>query len=242
MYNNELISYSIGFFMPRVPSKKPAKRRVKAVVSAGRILEIRPVNENRLRPGVTPSLAVLLLVSIGSIAVAAFAFQKLAAVMGYADQTANQLATVRQEAADLKDRVANFETLRLLAAKTAVSTTPESALPANLVWLDYASKNISLQYPQGFTLLKATSVYPALVIKNDAGRIEIFRTKDFPGGTRPGGCVTDGYLTDQRELGKPSPVECRTVATYDVWIYYPSDDKVTKAILDQIASTIKVLR
>lgn len=229
--------------MPRALSKKSSKRRAKAPAPAGRILEMRPVAENRLRSGLTPGLIVLLLVTIGSIAVAAFAFQKLAVVIGYADATASRLASVQQQAADLKERVDNFETLRLLAQKTVESATLV-APPSDVVWLDYASKNLSLKYPQGFTVVKATSAFPALTIKNDKGQVMIFRVKDFPGGVLPAAIsnrVSEGS-TNYANLLTVSSTDNAKIAPYNVWMEGPKGDDATEAVLKQIIASVKIIR
>lgn len=217
--------------MKRSLAKKPSRKAPKAAVPAGRILEMRPVQPKK---PFAPGVFLLALIAVGSLTACAFAFQKLTLALAFADAANSELAKTGAENADLKNRVMDFETLNALSKRTQVT-----ALPSDLVWTEYISKNLSLRYPQGYEVIKASGSFPALTIKGDKGRVEIFRMKDF-GGSREVDSGDNGLPQEALMVG--APLEQSAVQPYDAWIYYAEKDEQAKAIFDAIAASVKALR
>jgi|GEM_PF-4165911 len=233
-------SFFILHLMPNVLPKKPTKRAVKQIQLPTPVLQ-----KNHSHHGLATIAIILLFLTVGCLAAATLMSEKTSAVMTYAQNLAVRLAESQKQNADLVDQLTNFKTLQALAKK--VMAPP--AVPADMVWDAYASPNLTLQYPDGYAVVKATNAFPALTIKSDKGRIEIFRAKDFPGGDRVFG-LKDPIVT-QDEIDNNIPKEFKTaslapenskVQPYSVWIYYGTGDETTKAILDQAVGTIKVAK
>ncbi len=230
--------------MPSTLPKKYVRKTAKpaAVEPAGAVL---PAAE-RSHHGLAAVTIILLFLTVGCLAAATLISTKMKTVQIYAQTLAAQLGEAQQRNSDLTDQLTTIKTLQDLAKRVALPTSTPA--PANVAWDTYASPNISLQYPDGYTVTKATSAFPALTIKSQQGRIEIFRMKDFPGGDRPFG-FEDANVT-QADLDNYIPKEFKTapnpadpkVAPYNVWVYYGTGDTATKALLDQAAATIKVVK
>lgn len=190
---------------------------------------------------------ILIFLVIGCLAAAFLMSEKLKSVLAYADDAAARLAASEQQKNDISEQLNNIKTLNSLAAKV---TAPAASL-SDVVWDTYSSANLSMQYPDGYTVVKATSGFPALTIKSDKGKIEIFREKDFPGGSRMLGFSGDDPRPPQAEIDEYIPKEFNSapalspdskIQPYSVWVYYGTGDEATKAILDQAVSTIKVVK
>jgi hypothetical protein len=171
--------------------------------------------------------------------------KKTTAAVDYAQALADRLTEAQKQNADLSGEVMDLKTLQALSKKAIAPLE----VPVDIVWDTYSSPNLSLQYPDGYAVVKATNAFPALTIKSDAGRIEIFRAKDFPGGDRSFGLKdpivtqseTDNNIPKEFKTAMTSPTDSK-VQPYSVWIYYGAGDDATKAVLDQAAASIKVAK
>lgn len=228
--------------MPSEPLKNTVKKTVKKTLPAAPALAA---------PGLSPShhglaaiTIILIFLAIGCLAAAMLMSQKIKTLSYYGQTVAASLAASQKKNAELSDDIMNIRTLQELAKMAAAPKT----VPADIVWATYASPNISLQYPSDYTVVKATAAFPALTIKSPKGRIEIFRMKDFPGGDRPWGFeeeITredfDNYVPHEFKTAAPDPANPK-ILPYNVWIYYNEGDEATKAVLDQTAASIKVVK
>ena len=239
--------------MPSSLPKKSAKRAVKKTMSdvpavgskeAARILEMRTLPDHK-RHGLATAVLILVFLTLGCLAAATLMSEKVNTVVGYAQGLAARLGAAQQQNADLRGQLADIKTMQELATK--VMAPP--VVPSSLVWNTYTSPNLSLQYPDGYTVVKATNSFPALTIKGDQGRIEIFRMKDFPGGDRSFGLAN--INVGQSDLDQNIPKEFKSAAPdpsvpngqpYSVWVYYGTGDAATKAVLDQMVGSIKVVK
>jgi hypothetical protein len=227
--------------MPGDLAKKPVRRAVKKIQPA----TVPAPAADPSRHGLATVTLILLFLTIGCLAAATLMTEKTRAVMDYAQGIAAQLNDSQKQNADLVEQITNLRTLQALAKK--VMAPP--GVPADIVWDTYASKNLSLQYPDGYTVVKATAAFPVLTIKSDKGRIEIFRMKDFPGGDRPFGfddatvsqADLDNYVPKEFESAAPNPANPK-IDPYNVWVYYGTGDDATKAILDQAVDTINMVK
>jgi hypothetical protein len=231
--------------MPSAMPKKPVKRTVKKIQTPIEpVIVAAPVVE-RPPHGLATATLILIFLTIGCLAAATLMSVKIKSIAGYAQNLAVELNDSRAQNTDMAGQVADLKTLQTLAKKLIAPP----AVPADLVWDTYASPNLSLQYPNGYTVVKATTAFPALTIQSEKGRIEIFRMKDFPGGDRPFGfedtnvtqAELDQYIPKEFKLAAPEPADPK-ISPYSVWIYYGVGDEATKAILDQAVGTIKVVK
>jgi hypothetical protein len=232
--------------MPSAAPKKPVRRAVKQIQTPiAPATGAAPAANDPSRHGLATVTIILLFLTVGCLAAATLVSEKMKTVEINAQTLAAQLDDSRAQNADLAEEVTNFKTLQALEKKVMAP----AAVPADTVWDTYASPNLSLQYPDGYAVVKATAAFPALTIKGDKGRIEIFRMKDFPGGDRPLGFEDatvsqtdlDGFIPKEFKSAAPDPANPK-IAPYNVWIYYGAGDDATKAVLDQAASTIKVVK
>jgi len=232
--------------MPSTLPKKYLKKPAKQVVSPVDLSGAPSSAKEQAHHGLAAVTIILLFLTVGCLAAATLISAKMKTVQAYAQTLAAQLGDAQQRNSDLTDQLTTIKTLQDLAKRVAVpASTPA---PANIVWDTYASPNISLQYPDGYSVVKASSAFPALTIKSGQGRIEIFRMKDFPGGDRPFG-FEDASGT-QADLDNYVPKEFKTasnsadpkIAPYNVWIFYGTGDEATKALLDQAVASIKVTK
>jgi hypothetical protein len=225
--------------MPSTLPKKTVKRTVKQNQMAVQPLASPSVGSHH---GLATVTLILLFLTIGCVAATALMSQKTKSAVDYAGALATQLGHLQKQNADLSEELANLKTLQILSKKTIAPTVDFS----DIVWKTYASPNISIQYPSDYTVVKATSDYPALSIKSDKGHIEIFRMKDW--GERPFGFqaadpsqhLIDIYIP--KEYLSASSHDNQKVEPYSVWVYYGAGDETTKAVLDQAVSTIKVIK
>jgi len=224
--------------MPSAPLKKTVKRKSPVAPPAA------PVR-HQTHHGLIAIAVILIFLTIGCLAAALLMSEKTTAAVGYAQALADRLTEAQRQNADLSNEVMDFKTLQALSKKAIAP----AQVPIDIVWDTYSSPNLSLQYPDGDAVVKATNAFPVLTIKSDKGRIEIFRAKDFPGGDRPFG-LKDPIVT-QNEIDNNIPKEFKTAMTsptdskvqpYSVWIYYNAGDAATKAVLDQAVGTIKVAK
>ena len=232
--------------MPSAPLKKTVKRTAKKVqfVAAPVLPSAAPVT-HRSHHGLIAIAVILIFLTIGCLAAALLMGEKTKAVTDYAQALADRLTEAQKQNADLSDEVMDFKTLQALSKKAIAP----AQVPIDIVWDTYSSPNLSLQYPDGYAIVKATNAFPALTIKSDKGRVEIFRAKDFPGGDRSFGLkdpiVTqneiDNNITKEFKTAMTSPTDSK-VQPYSVWIYYSAGDDATTAVLDQAAGTIKVAK
>jgi hypothetical protein len=236
-----LLYIIILYLMASTLPKKAAKRAVKQDQTA---VQPPPALKTGTHHGLATVTLILLFLTIGCVAAAALMSEKTKTLVDYASSLATQLDRSQKQSADLTEEVANLKTLQILSKKVISPAVP----PIDIVWKTYSSPNISIQYPDSYTVVKATSSFPALTIKSDKGRIEIFRMKDFPGGDRPFGF--EDASVSQGELDNYIPKEFKSAANstdskvtpYSVWIFYGTGDEETKAVLDQAVSTIKVTK
>jgi hypothetical protein len=178
---------------------------------------------------------LILLVAAGSISLAALAYQKMNFAVSYAADVQSRLGASQARADDLAEQVKELQTLNELQGKADET-----------VWKEYSSPNITVDYPEDATVVKATADFPALTIKTAAGKVEIFRMKDFPGGKRDASCA--GCMGwSEAELDAAYPRETKTAVgsnttsiPYDVWIYYGHDDAAAKALMDKIVASIRI--
>ncbi len=228
--------------MPRSLPKRSAKKKIAAPVApAGRILEMKP-SRMGWHHGLALGTVILIVVAIGAIAAAVLEYRNLAPAVKYAQNASNRIDELSKQNSDLSQQLTDLRTVNQLAAKSP---------PADIVLDTYTSPNLSLQYPDGYTVVKATASFPALTIKSDKGRLEIFRMKDFPGGIRPAGCGATAMGMSDEDIDKYCPKDMLTtgiddtnskVFPYNVWLYYNYADQQTKAIFDQIVASIKVIK
>jgi hypothetical protein len=230
--------------MPSTLPKKIVKRSVKQAavpeVSAAAVLPVKDQSHH----GMAAVTIILLFLTVGCLAAATLISEKMKTVEVYAQTLAAQLGEAQQQNSDLTDQLTTVKTLQALAKKIAMPVTP----PVDTIWDTYASPNISLQYPDGYAVIKATSAFPVLTIKSEQGRIEIFRMKDFPNGDRPFGFADanvtqadlDNYIPKEFKSA-PNPADPKIVP-YSVWVYYGTGDEAAKAVLDQAVGTIKVAK
>lgn len=94
----------------------------------------------------------------------------------------------------------------------------------------YTSQDFSLQYPKSFSIIEPTESSKVLVIDGENGRVEIFKTNDFP-GTRLTGASSTGLEEFENKF---TPKKEYTVGDYTVWIFYSVDDKDTEEKLNNI--------
>lgn len=233
--------------MPRSLAKKATKKKAEApvvqepAIPAGKILTMKESISPR-HHGLAVGFLILLFLVVGCLSAAFLMSQKMKETFSVASLTYAQLAVSEKQKADLREQLDNLRTLRDLSNRIA-----PAVVPSDVTWETYASSNLSIQYPRGYEVVKASSSFPALTIKSDKGRIEIFRMKDFPNGDRPFG-FEDADVS-QAELDQYIPKEFKSAAAadpkakpYSVWIYYGDGDETTKALLDQAVSSIKVLK
>jgi len=178
---------------------------------------------------------MLLFIAVAGITVAVLSFQRMSDALAYADRTGTELAASRAEAKELKYKVSDLQTLQTLSAK---SVAPSILVPDSS-WLSYSSPNLSLQYPPGFSVKKATASFPALTIESGAGKIEIFRLKDFD-GERSVGMGENSLPKGSMMVG--TELQDSRIQPYDAWLYYRADDAATKSALEAIAASVKALR
>ncbi len=218
--------------MPRTLSKAPKKKSsAKASETAGRILEMRPVKSRDL----FPFMMILLIVAVAGITVAVLSFRRMSDALAYSDRSSAELSVVRAQAAELKNRLTDMQTLQTLASKDAA---PPVIIPDG-AWQTYSSPNLTLRYPPDFSVTKATASFPALTISNAAGRIEIFRMNDFDGERGVG--TGEGKLPKETLMVGTDLADSR-IQPYDAWLYYRADDAATKSSLEAIAASVKALR
>jgi hypothetical protein len=217
--------------MKRSLPKKPARKSAKKAVPAGRILEMRPVPPKK---PFAPGVFLLALVAVASLAACAFALEKLGAALAYAEEARMTVAKTSEENAELKGRMTDLKTIEELSKKSA-----PPAIPSGLTWKEYSSKNLTLMYPETFEVVKATASFPALSIKSDKGRVEIFRMNDF-GGSRKVGTGDEGLPKEAMIAGVP--LEQSAIQPYDVWIYHAPGDEQSKAVFSAIANSIKAVK
>jgi hypothetical protein len=214
------------------PSKKKVVLKPQAVVPPGRILEMRPMPQKKA--AWNPAFIVILIIAVAGVTASVLSLKRMSETVFYADRAVEQLAAIKARAADLENQVTDFETLQILNAKDAKPPIPSP----DQTWTSYSSKNLSLQYPPGFEIVKATAVFPALTIKNSKGSLEIFRMKDF-GGKREIG--SDDRLPKTSSL-VGTVLEDSRIQPYDAWFYYEAGDDATMAMLEGIAASVKALR
>jgi hypothetical protein len=236
--------------MPSDLPKKTVKKTVKKILPAA------SEPASALTPELSPShhglaaiTIILIFLAIGCLAAAMLMSQKIKTLSYYGQTVAAQLTASEKKNADLSDNIMTIKTLQELAKKVAAPIT----VSGDIVWSTYASSNISLQYPSDYTAVKATADFPALTIKSDKGRIEIFRMKDFPRGVRyPAiGATAMGMGGYDAELDANNPKDVlatnidytnSSVFPYNIWVYYSDADTQTKAVLDEIVASIKVVK
>jgi len=233
--------------MPSAPSKKPVKGTAKKVQPvAAPVLPSAPPVRHRSHHGLLAIAIILVFLTVGCLAAALLMGEKTITITDYAQNLAARLNDSQKQNADLSDEVMNLKTLQELAKK--VMAPP--AVPADIVWDTYASPNLTLQYPDGYTVVKATAAFPALTIKSDKGSIEIFRMKDFPQGVRYPACGGSAMSMSDAEIDVNCPKDILTtnidytnssVFPYNVWVYHGNDTQ-TKAVLDEIVASIKVIK
>lgn len=94
----------------------------------------------------------------------------------------------------------------------------------------YTSDSYTFEYPFSFTIEEATESFPALTVRGDSGRVEIFKMSDF--GDRPFGF--SGEET-QEELDIYVPKEQFETEGYSVWLFYDENSSgEVKAIADSL--------
>jgi hypothetical protein len=234
--------------MPSTPLKKTVKRTVKKVqpVAAPVLPSAAPVT-HRSHHGLIAIAVILIFLTIGCLAAALLMGEKTKAVTDYAQALADRLTEAQRQNADLSGEVTDLKTLQALSKKAIAP----AQVPIDIVWDTYSSPNLSLQYPDGYTVVKATNAFPALTIKSDKGRIEIFRMKDFPSGVRDAGCGASATGMSDVEIDSNCPKDMLTtgvdytnsnVFPYNLWLYYGNADTQTKAVLDEIVASIKVAK
>jgi hypothetical protein len=189
------------------------------------------------RDGMVFSSTVLLLVAAGCAVLTVLFYQKMNFASRLRDMAEARLAETEAKVNELSERINDLSALDSLRQ-----------LEAAVIWKEYASPNLTLAYPAGYSVDKASASFPGLTIKNADSRIEIFRKKDFPGGERPLGlraadaseAELDDYLPKTQTttvLGPDSRIQ-----PYDVWIFYRTGDEAAKATLERVAASIKVLK
>jgi len=226
--------------LPKKYLKKPTKQAAASVDPPVAALSVKEPAHH----GLVAVTMILIFLTVGCLAAATLISAKMKTVQAYAQTLAAQLGDAQQRNSDLTDQLTTIKTLQALAKKVALP----ASVPSNTVWDTYASPNISLQYPDGYSVVKATAAFPVLAIKSDRGMIEIFRMKDFPGGDRPFG-FADANVT-QAELDNYIPKEFKSapnpadpkIVPYSVWVYYTAGDEAAKAVLDQAVASIKVVK
>lgn len=131
------------------------------------------------------------------------------------------------------------------AGPTAVTQSVTVMAPAidTSAWQDYSSTDYSLKYPTSFKIEPATASFKALVVRGAMARVEVFKMKDF-GGDRPIGFEPESGTVTQQALDSYVPKVSVSVTgpkgTFDVWMYYPSNNAAAKAQAEAIYQSIKV--
>jgi hypothetical protein len=216
--------------MRRSPSKTKKSRSAAKLAPVGSILEMRPVRHNNYFPFVI----ILLFIAVAGITVAVLSFQKMSAALVYVNQTDEALAAAKSRADSLRGQITDLKALQFLASKKA---EPPFVAP-DQTWPTYSSKNLTLQYPADFEVVKATSSFPALTIKGSTGKIEIFRLADFDGKREVG---RDDESLPKETLLVGTALEDSSIQPYDAWLYYGAGDNAAKATLKAIAASVKAL-
>lgn len=109
----------------------------------------------------------------------------------------------------------------------------------------YSSNKYSFQYPQNYSIEEPTESLPALVVKGEKGRIEIFKNTDFTDpvskalGERSHEYSSSGVEEFESQY---VPKEKLKVNDYDIWIFYLAPDDQTKNELNNIVKSITISR
>lgn len=239
--------------MPRPLSQKPVKRATKKMLPAsvpapsvsGEKIEIKTMPMAK-HHGLLVGNIILVFLVIGCLSAAFLMSEKMKASILVASDAAARLSLSEKGKEELQEELRNIKTLNSLASKVAAT----DAFSKTIEWETYTSPKLSLQYPRGYEVVK-DDPYLTLVIKNNEARIEIFRYKDFPGDDRVLGFSGDEPAPSQTEIDDYIPKAYSDVPVlsadskiepYTVWVFYKTGDEGAKAILEQVVSSIKVLK
>jgi len=227
--------------MPSSLSPKPVRRVAKKSVPVSV-----PQNEPQIKTmpmakhhGLLVGNIILVFLVIGCLSAAFLMSEKMKTAVFFANDAAARLAASEKDKSELEEQLRNIKVLNNLANKITVPVASSS----EIIWNTYESPNLLFKYPEGYTVTKEKSI-PFFTIKGEKGRIEIFRMKDF--GDRPFG-FEDGDMT-RAEFDQYVPQKMITtpanqkVEPYNVWIFYGIDDSATKALLEEVVSSIKVIK
>jgi hypothetical protein len=230
--------------LKKIPAikKTPPGRLEPRLQPVGRILEMRPAAQKPNGISFAAAL-ILILFSVGLLSVAALMAQKLRTMVLISQSALYNLKISEQKNLELTEQINSIRTLQDLAGRVA-ATAPDFS---QQVWENYSSPNLTMQYPYGFETVKASSSFPGLTIKNNQGRIEIFRMKDFPGGERTLDFMNAETTSADFDNLVPKdfltvPSESPAIAPYSVWVYYGNGDEQTKSLLLETVKSIKILK
>jgi hypothetical protein len=226
--------------MKRVVAKRILKTKTPPATPVGRVLEMKP-SRMGMHHGLTLGTIILFVVVAGSLTFAGLEYKKADSASAAAQSAVIKLAQSAAQNVDLAQRLKDNEALNALAAK---------APPKEIFLKTYSSPNLSLDYPEDFTIVKATNDFPVLTINNKIGGVLIFRSKDFSNPVPQDYSIIDKAMAGTNFYGDNFTVAKTTIsvpdnpkaAPYDVWTVNGINDAAAKAVLDKIVASIKVIK
>jgi hypothetical protein len=105
----------------------------------------------------------------------------------------------------------------------------------------YSSSKYTFVYPKSYSIEEPTESLPALIVRGEKGRIEIFKNADFPDpvsktlGERSHEYSSSGIEEFESQY---VPKEKLKVNDYDIWTFYLENDEPTKNELNKIVKSI----
>jgi len=107
----------------------------------------------------------------------------------------------------------------------------------------YSSDKYSFKYPSTYLIKEANEFFPALTVKGNKGRIEIFNKNDFQDplslalGERAHDYSSSGLEEFEAEY---VPKNKYKKGEFGIWLFYKENDKTTKKELQDIFKSIKI--